>query len=87
MSEMDMALGIGGETNMLISYDLGTESLQVEPVLDRTTETTKDALLAFTLGQIPKRFYSDGAPEFIRAAKELGWKTHDRPKPGDPQGN
>ena len=61
--------------------------MQAEPTLDRGHECITDALKAFSQGVIPKRFYSDAAPEFIRAAREMGWKAHDKPKPGDPQAN
>lgn len=84
---MERDKGIDGASIMFIAYDLGSQCLHVEPVCDRSAGLTCDAPRAFMLDCIPKRICNDGAPEFIRAAKDLEWRVHDMLNPGDPQGN
>jgi hypothetical protein len=79
-------LGWHGERYAVVVYDRGTRWLQCFPKLSNSSEHTKEAFLSFAGHTAVRSFYSDRAPEFRAAARELGWEFH-ASVPGRPQSN
>ena len=78
--------GLDGEEFGLVMYDRGTTYTGGFPQGTKDADDHKDSLREF-LGSAPvQRFYSDCAPELIRAAKDLNL-AHDTATPNRPDTN
>ena len=84
------ALDIGwkNEVDALVTFDIGTEWLDICPTKSRTEDDTTDALIDFCGGDRKsiKYMHSDGGPEIKRSIKNLGW-ANSVGTPGIPQTN
>ena len=79
--------GLGGETTAIVIKDRATRWVDCYPLKDKTAEEAERALRdcvgpAAHVGT----FYSDNAPELVKAARDLKWH-HDTATPGRPQTN
>ena len=77
---------IGDEIGALILKDAYTGLVGYYGIRDQNWETTKWAIREFQGYRNIHLFYTDGAPEIIRAARELGI-LHRTSTPGVPQNN
>ena len=71
----------------LVVYDRGTEWIDCFPVPDKSGDESYNALNQFAGPKDNVQlFYSDNAPELLKAAKQLGWKPGTS-TPGRPETN
>ena len=76
-----------GDTVALVIQDRGTRWLMSYGSQSKSSECTKDCFQKYFGSKIkPKLVYTDNAPEFNKAFKELGW-SHDTCTPHRPQTN
>ena len=80
MAYTNESWGLDGEEFAAVLYDRGTKYIGGYPKATKSAGDQQDALYEF-LGQVKcRRFYSDCAPDLIRAAKDLGL-LHDTATP------
>ena len=79
--------GISGERSGVVILDRGTRWIDCFPQADKTAEGAMRALNEFVHpSEVVQSFYSDGAPELAKAARDLGWR-HATSTPGRPETN
>ena len=77
---------INGEKDGIVLSDLATNAIGCYPVKDRSSESAYNAFKSFAGACRVDRLHTDGAPEFERSAKALGWNVTNS-LPDDPTGN
>ena len=70
----------GGSAYCQVLYDVGTKFVMAYPQINKTSDEAVLSFEHFSGCNRPKMFYSDNAPELIKAARDLGW-IHDTSTP------
>ena len=78
--------GKNWERTALMVLDRATKFLAAYPLMDKSASEATWALSHFAGRDVVTRFYTDGAPELIKAAIDLEWQ-HDTSTPGKPTNN
>jgi len=74
IAKADDEKGIDGQKAGLVLFDIGTEYVDIFPMVERSSDNCIIAMNEFAGGNTAvKSFYSDGASEIEVAAKWLGW--------------
>ena len=83
----DLDKGIRGETCLLVILDVATDWLECYPLKTKHADSIYESLYKFEgKERVVMRFYSDRAPELIKAAQQMGW-LHDKSVPGVHESN
>ena len=86
VAQSDEAMGLTGERDALAMVDQATVYTDCFPLMSRTTPDAHGAIKEFMGDVVPKRIYTDNAPELIKACKQLRY-PHDKSTPYRHQSN
>ena len=86
VAQSEEAMGLTGERDALALVDYATIYTDCFPLMSRHNSEANGALREFMGDDVPKRIYTDNAPELIRACKDLGYR-HDKSTPYRHQSN